>query len=583
MKETSNQNAKMAEQSDIQTDVQALPEAVGVVAPVPTPMVSTEKKSSQTKDQLSAIEEGPQRDAVVPAPKHSWLGDRPAVFRTTVHEVLFVFMATSAVMAWSFLNGAVATVTAEIGRDLHMSQGEITWISASTSLTAGAFQLALGQLADLLGRRPMFIIGLASFSLFSIVAGFAQNPFWMDVLCGFMGMSTAMMVPPAIGILGASYSKPCKRKNFAFSAFSSGNPIGFALGSIVGGVVAKVFNWRAMFFMIAIIWGVLTVIAFWVVPSVEAFEDEASSSSGADGPAKAALSKGAQLRDFFRKFDTVGAALTLFGTGFFTAAITLAPQDGWTAPQVLSLLIVGFAMVCVFLYWETYWPHPLMPPKIWKDRNFSLLIASLVLGVMAFNSSALWLSLFLQRVQNLDSLDVGIRLLPQTIAGLTWNIVAGGLLHLVNNTLLHGIGAVAYLVANLLLSFMRPESSYWTFIFPALIIQVIGADFQFNVVNMYVMQSLPSHQQALAGGIFNTMVRLCSTLALGISTAVYGGVEFTEAGMQDPMLKYTRALQVSVAFAAAGMLFVPFIRVGTQGNDKPNEDGETEQVVGEKK
>lgn len=108
---------------------------------------------------------------------------------------------------------------------------------------------------------------------------------------------------------------------------------------------------------------------------------------------------------------------------------------------------------------------------------------------MAFNSSSFWLSLFLQQVQSLDSLEVGVRLLPQTIAGLTWNIVAGVLLHRVNNTILHGIGAVAYLVANLLLSFMRPDSSYWAFIFPSLIIQVIGADFQFNVVNVSCQRS----------------------------------------------------------------------------------------------
>lgn len=371
MTEASTHDDKMAEQSGIRTDVQAVPQAVGAVAPVPTPTAWTEKSSGQTNDQLSAVEQGPQDDAVAPLRKRSRLGERPAVFKTTVHEVLFVFMATSAVMSWSFLVGAVATVTAQIGHDLGMSQGEITWIAASTSLTAGAFQLALGQLADLLGRRLMFISGLASFSLFAVVAGFAQNPFWMDILCGFLGISTAMMVPPAIGILGASYARPSKRKNIAFSAFSSGNPVGFALGSILGGVAAKVFNWRAIFFMIAIIWGVLAVVAFWVVPSVEAFDDEAGS-SGVDGPAKAAPSTGAQLRDFFRKFDTLGAALTLFGTGFFTAAITLAPHDGWAAPQVLSLLIVGFVMICVFLYWETYWPHPLMPPKIWKDRNFSL-------------------------------------------------------------------------------------------------------------------------------------------------------------------------------------------------------------------
>ncbi len=86
---------------------------------------------------------------------------------------------------------------------------------------------------------------------------------------------------------------------------------------------------------------------------------------------------------------------------------------------------------------------------------------------------------------------------------------------------------------------------------------------------MYVMQSLPSSQQGLAGGIFNTIIRLCTTVALGIETAVFSSVAGTAEGMADPMLKFTRAFQVSVAFAAAGVLFVPFIRLGTQGGPPP--------------
>jgi len=83
---------------------------------------------------------------------------------------------------------------------------------------------------------------------------------------------------------------------------------------------------------------------------------------------------------------------------------------------------------------------------------------------------------------------------------------------------------------------------------------------------MYVMQSLPSHQQSLAGGIFNTMIRLCSTVSLGITTAVFSSVAASPAGAADPMLKFTRAWQVSLAMAGASLLFVPFIRLGTQGN-----------------
>ena len=83
---------------------------------------------------------------------------------------------------------------------------------------------------------------------------------------------------------------------------------------------------------------------------------------------------------------------------------------------------------------------------------------------------------------------------------------------------------------------------------------------------MYVMQSLPSHQQSLAGGIFNTMIRLCSTVSLGITTAVFSSTAISPAGEADPMLKFTRAWQVSLAMAGVSVFFLPFIKLGTQGN-----------------
>jgi hypothetical protein len=83
---------------------------------------------------------------------------------------------------------------------------------------------------------------------------------------------------------------------------------------------------------------------------------------------------------------------------------------------------------------------------------------------------------------------------------------------------------------------------------------------------MYVMQSLPSHQQSLAGGIFNVVIRLGNSVVMGVTTAVYSSIKATPAGMADPMLSFTRAFQASMAFAAASLLFTPFIRLGTQGN-----------------
>lgn len=107
-----------------------------------------------------------------------------------------------------------------------------------------------------------------------------------------------------------------------------------------------------------------------------------------------------------------------------------------------------------------------------------------VSGFMAFQSTSFYLAFFMQKIRQWDALSIAVHLLPQVIAGLLWNVLIGNILHRVNNTLIMGAGALSYLAANLLLSFMKVDSSYWAFVFPALILNVVGADFQFNVANV---------------------------------------------------------------------------------------------------
>ncbi|KAK4448142.1 major facilitator superfamily-domain-containing protein [Podospora aff. communis PSN243] len=479
-------------------------------------------------------------------------GARPACFKNTWQEIAFVFQATNATAASSFFQGASSIITVSIGHELAMTQGEISWIIASTSLTAGAFQLGLGQMADLLGRKATFIIGMVSFSAFSLIVAFAQNPYWMDVICGFIGISTAMVVPPAIGIMGAAYGKPSRRKNIAFSAFGAGNPLGFVFGSILSGVAARIFDWRASFILIAIIWAILAVMAFWTIPSVEAY------------PLEQPLKE--RFLTFVKTFDFVGTALTIFGVGILTAGITLGPDDSWSSPHIIAMLVLGVILLILFVFWERIYPHPLMPPHIWKDRNFTFIILACLPGYMAFLSSNIWLAFFMQDLQRLAPLDVAVRLIPQAVAGLLYNIIAGNVLHRINNTFLIAVGSTSYVASNVLLALMRPESPYWAFIFPSLILSVVGADFQFNVANMYVMQSLPSHQQALAGGIFNTIFRLGMAVSLGISTAVFTTAKSAPQTLGDPMWPYAKAFQTSIGMSAASFLFLPFVRLGTQGH-----------------
>jgi len=115
---------------------------------------------------------------------------------------------------------------------------------------------------------------------------------------------------------------------------------------------------------------------------------------------------------------------------------------------------------------------------------FAQIIIVVVLGNMSFQATGFWVAFFMQQVQNLRTLDIAVRLLPMAIAGLLWNVLAGQILHRVNNTLIMILGAASYVGAALLFSFMRADSNYWAFVFPALVLNVAGADLQFNVANV---------------------------------------------------------------------------------------------------
>lgn len=250
-----------------------------------------------------------------------------------------------------------------------------------------------------------------------------------------------------------------------------------------------------------------------------------------------------RLSTFARKFDALGAALILFGTGMFTAGITLGPEEGWTSPITLPLIIIGVALIVVFGYWETKCAHPLMPPYIWKDRNFALLSecipeprverasscrprrnclstsltvsstgATTVFGYMSFQASSFYLAFFMQEIRGYDPLSVAVHLLPQAIAGLLWNVLIGYTLHKVNNTLIIAVGSLSYLAANILLSLMRADSSYWAFMFPALILNVVGADFQTNVSNVSSAKASPTALKSLRRQCADVFADVCNAV-----------------------------------------------------------------------
>lgn len=477
--------------------------------------------------------------------------DRPAVFKSTFQEILFVLTCTMAIAMPAYVAGMVTVISSFIGRDLNMTTAEITWLTSANSLAAGAFLLFFGGVADLFGRKAMFILSMLLFAVFALVAGFAKTAIGMDVLMGVMGLFSASAVPPAVGLLGVVYEKPGKRKNAAFACFSGGNPLGFVFGTIFSGVATNIFNWRSSYYLLAIIFLFFSIIGWFTVPK--------------DTQAKEPFNL-----ETLKKFDFLGVFLTIAGIGMFSAGLSLgesAPQ-GWKTGYVLALLIVGIVLLVTFVFWEHRFSYPLVPLHIWKDKNFTLSLCILMLGFLAFTPGAFFIALYFQDVWHMSALEVAVHVLPMAIMGIIVNIVAGLVLHRVSNKLLMYVGTIAYVIAFLLFSVNRYTSSYWDFCFTAFILMVVGADLEFNVANMYVMSSLPPSQQSIAGGIFQTVTRLCMTIGFGVTTALFNAVQENPSMSgywDDATQPYAATFWFATACSIVSVLLVPFLSLTTQG------------------
>ena len=143
-------------------------------------------------------------------------------------------------------------------------------------------------------------------------------------------------------------------------------------------------------------------------------------------------------------------------------------------------------MVCLFSFaiWERVYTHPLLNPIVWRNRNFTLCVLCVLFGYMSFVTNQFWTSLYMQKIQRLTPLHIAVRMLPQALAGICWSFVGQTLVSRLNGTVLMAIGSIAYLIGAALLIFIREHTSYWKLLFPALIITVLGADFQFIVSNV---------------------------------------------------------------------------------------------------
>ncbi|EXJ56641.1 hypothetical protein A1O7_06985 [Cladophialophora yegresii CBS 114405] len=297
---------------------------------------------------------------------------RPEVFQTVWAEAAFcVTILASMLMAEYFVSG-FNIILPFMATALDIPDQARTWPASVFSLVTGAFLLPLGRLADILGARLVFVMGLAWHFIWSLAAGFSQNYVTLIVCRALQGLGPAAYLPSGIMLLGRTY-RPGPRKNLVFSLYGSFSPLGFFLGIFAGGASGQSLTWRWYFWIGAILLFLATVLAYMAVPTNHS-----------------------DARNSNIKMDWWGASVVVPGLLLVVFALTDSSHtsDGWATPYVGITMAAGVICLGVAVYIEGWVAeHPLLPFDLFKVRHMKPLSVSLLLSYGVFGIYLFYTSL----------------------------------------------------------------------------------------------------------------------------------------------------------------------------------------------
>ncbi|KAI1425486.1 major facilitator superfamily transporter [Xylaria sp. FL1777] len=445
--------------------------------------------------------------------------DEPPLPFSKVRCIALVATVTGASFLNTLSSQAVVIVLPTIGRDLNIPDSRLQWIVSAYALTFGTFLLLWGRIADIYGKRDIFIWGSAFVAATLIANPFLPNEIAFDLFRGLQGLGAAANVPTAIGILGVTFP-PGKAKNYAFSAYASGAPLGSVFGNLIGGGIASATSWKWVFGTLGALGVVVTVAGFFFIPSPPP----------SLGPEK----KGLVL---LKSVDWLGGFLVTTGLLALLFALTEGNVVGWGTPWVPVLIVVALILLGIFYAWQWYQENrttrrPLIKVSIFKNRRFCAGLGIMALFFSSFNNFIVYATYFFQDYQGLGPLDTTLRFIPTGVTGTLVAFIVSRLISRVPTWILLVCANTAMSVSCLLFAVPLPRStSYFAFGLPAFILSVIGADITWPCLTLFTSKSLSQEDQALGGGLINASAGVGRAIGLAIDTAIQTAVLARERGV----------------------------------------------------
>ena len=379
----------------------------------------------------------------------------------------------------------------DIQRDLHFSQSSLIWVVDAFLITFGSFLLMAGRLGDLIGRKKVFLGGIALFTVSSALCGLATGQAMLIAGRFVQGAGGALSASVIIAIIVTEFPDPGERAR-AMSAYIFVTVTGAALGLLVGGVLTQALSWHLIFFINVPI-GIVTFLLG------QRLIDE---------------NEGLGIR---RGVDVTGSLLVTVALMLGIYAIIEATEYGWVSAHTLGFGAAAIVLLAVFFVLESRLANPIMPLRILRTRT--LLNSSIVRGLLASGAFTTFFlgALYFENVLGYSPIRTGLAFLPiSVVMGALSSGITARLVGRFGNKRVLVPGMVSALAGLLLLTTVGPDTDYVALVLPAFVLIGLGAGTAFMPLLSIAMADVPSADAGLGSGVVNVSMQMASALGLAV-------------------------------------------------------------------
>jgi EmrB/QacA subfamily drug resistance transporter len=441
-----------------------------------------------------------------------------ARFVTPENKKWWTLGAVSVGLFMIMLDNTVVNVALPSMRSsLHMSLSELEWVVAGYALTFAAFMLIGGKLADFVGRRLVFMIGLAVFTGASLACGLAPNGGFLIGARIVQGLGGALMNPATLSIIAATFAP--RERGRAIGIWAGVSAMALAIGPLVGGLLTEHVNWNWIFFINVPV-GLIGLLA------IPLFIDE-SRDTTAD-----------------QRLDLPGLVASALGLFSLTYAFIEANSNGWGSARIIGAFVVAAGSLVAFVLLERHQRAPMLDLSLFRNRTFGGANAAMLFVGLAMFGTFFYVSLYMQNVLKYSPVQAGASFLPMTILIILIAPRAGALTDRVGSRWLVGIGMTLLAAMLFYYTTLGANETFWALL-PGLLLGGIGMGMTMTPVTAAAMSAVSVDKAGVGSAVLNSARQVGGSLGIAVMGAIV-------AASTDFLTGFHDALRVGSILCLAG-------------------------------